>query len=282
MKLLLLASLSLVYFNLQAQVFDPIKNWFELSPFFIQEAVKSNQIASIYISIQEKNDGEPIKNRSEFLKYEFDRNGFILKSQKSISLSTKSDTAEFLYEYYPSGLLKRREEIQGPFHYSYSFLYKNELPLKEIKIDEHRLPKDTIYQRTFKVKKADSLLEILTLNLSGKAYKKRVIKFHHNHNPLSDKTSFTRNQNYTAVNYLYKDNWIREIHKTTYYQKLEKQKLLLYYQGEKLDHLVFFENDERIKKYAILYSNDGLEQTVIERNFKHSSIKIYNIYYSYY
>jgi hypothetical protein len=282
MKIIL--SLILVYTSLflHAQVLDPAKEWFELEPFFREDSIKTHHVSSIYINIQEKNDGEPIKKRSQFLFYEFNKNGALINSLKSISLNRKNDTAQHCYTYNQNNLLVRKTEIQGPFHYSYLYFYKNGLLKKEIKIDQNSTQNDTLYRRVYQSSKTDSLEAVKTLNELGKPYKERQMVYNKEGYCTKDRMSFIRNQNYNEVRYIYEQKLLREIQKDTYFQKLEKQKMSFSYLTDKLDYVIFFKEDEHIKKYAILYAESGLEKTVIERNYKESIIRIYNFYYETY
>lgn len=280
MRLLLLLFQFLITISIaQAQSFNPKAEWFDLIPFFSKDTIKSKEISTIYISIQSKKDGKKISEKSQFLRYNFDDQGNLIRSQKSVPMSNRIDTSEFNFSYNKSGLLKRRDEKQGQFNFSYLFMYNGNNLKKEIKIDNKS--NDTLYLKEFKTIEYEHVKITNTLNDHKVPYKQLKKEYDTDGKIILSKTTYNKTQNYLETSYKYIENILEEINHTIYFNKKKTNTLKFNYFESNLAEVEFYEDSLRVKKYAILYNENNLEQTVIERDYINSNINIYNIYYTY-
>ena len=262
-----------------AQVLDPSKEWFQLENFFDQESIEKNRISAIHIEALHKKDGEKIGSESQFLHYNFNEDFLLKDCFKSIPLKRGEDTASVHFEYNEEQLLVKKSEINGPFHFSYLFNYKEEIISKEVKIDEQSSNHDTIYKRFFQCEKTDSSLIIKSLNDNGKAYKTTEIIYNSFGKIKKERVNFSRGQNHIEKRFTYENEKLVQSEKTSYFHKLEKQKKVFNYSQGKFDYVYHFQNDQLIKKLAFTYNESGLISAVIERNYEEKSIRIFRFLY---
>lgn len=277
--------LSLTLFGLsiftQAQILDPSKEWFEMESFFNQKAIISNHISAIHISIQEKKDGGLIQKAKQFLHYEFDEAFLLKKSYKSIPIKGGQDTSWSTFQYNEDGLLIKKSEKNGPFHFTYLYEYKNGLAEKEIKINEKAENKDTVYERLLKSEKHDSTLIIESLNEHGKAYKTAKITYNQYGKIIKERSNYSRAQNYIEVLYTYENNQLLKLEKTSYFHKTEKHKKVFSYKNNMLEFVQSYKNEILTKKLGFTYKNNGLVSAVVERNYIDQSIRIFQFLYDF-
>lgn len=278
--------LSLIFLGLstfvQAQILDSSKEWFEMESFFNPEAIKAKGISAIHISIQEKKDGKLIKNFGQFLHYDFNEEFLLKKSFKSIPLKNGHDTSRTTFFYNNKGQLIKKSEKNGPFHFTYIYEYENGTASKEIKINEKTEKKDTLYERKLKSEKNDSTYIIESLNQYGKAYKTEKITYNQSGKIIKDRKNYSRGQNYTEVIYTYENNRLILSEKTSYFHKTKKQKKEFTYKNDKVEFVLFYKNEELIKKFGFTYQSNGLIAAVVERNYEEKSIRIFQFLYDYF
>ena len=235
-----------------AQVLDPSKEWFQLENFFDQESIEKNRISAIHIEALHKKDGEKIGSESQFLHYNFNEDFLLKDCFKSIPLKGGEDTARVYFEYNKEHLLVKKSEINGHFHFSYLFDYKE----KDI-----------------------SSLIIKSLNDNGKAYKTTEIIYNSFGKIKKERVNFSRGQNYIEKRFTYENGKLVQSEKTSYFHKLEKHKKVISYSQGKFDYVYHFQNEQLLKKLAFTYNESGLISAVIERNYEEKSIRIFRFLY---
>lgn len=261
-----------------AQFLDSKEDWFTLTPFFHQNEIANHQIEQIHIKIQSKKDGAAILDYCDFLQYNFNDKGQMVRSEKSIQLGRIIDTAQFIYQYNKDGQVICRNEIQRNVNYSFIRNYNQGLPYREIKIDENTIPFDTLYNRRLISKKTDYEFIVKTLNDKGLPFKIQT-ETYRNDQLNSKRIDYIRNQNYQEVAFGYENGKL--IRKSIHSQfGVSKDSYWIFsYQSNQLVTAVFYKGKQRSLKRVYTYREDGLLTDVIERNFIEKSIKIY--YFSY-
>ena len=279
----LLLSLFIAFTSLylKAQLIDPAATkWFELDNFFSKDAIAEQGIAAIHIKIDEKKDGEIIREKGDFLHYEFDAEGNLTQSLKNIRLANRIDTLENLYTYNDKGQLIEKNEIHPPFHFSFHYQFKENRPIKEIKIDESKPLKDTVQQHLYSYKIQENGIIKETTYTNGLPFKKEQIRFGQNGRITSRKLSYQRGGAYRHTLYHYENNQLKKVRLTSRFSKKSERFKQFFYKEAQLNEVLIFEEGKRTHKLAVTYKKNGLIEAIIERDFWAKKIKIYYFLYS--
>ena len=273
LALLLLSSLAC-----QAQVFDPKEEWFTMTSFFQRKEIADHQIQQIHIKIQSKKDGEAILKYSDFLQYNFNETGQMVRSEKSIPLGLIVDTACFIYHYNNEGQVIYRKEIQRNFNYSFIRLYQQDMPYRDIKLDENTIPFDTLYNRRLISKKSEYELVVKTLNDKSLPFMVQT-ETYRDGQIYSNRIDYVRNQNYQEEAFGYENGKLIRKSLHSQFGDSKDSYWIFSYESNQLTSAEYYKERERSLKRVYTYSEDGLIIDVIERDFIEKSIKIY--YFSY-
>ena len=275
MKLVFLFLVSFFTFQSYGQ-FDPGKEWFTLHDFFDSSVIKENQVRTISIFTSNKKDEAIFSSEVKLAEYSFSKEGKLTRSENYVALSNRMDTASFKFEYSGNRVYKRTEN-QGPFSFSYSYIWLNDSCYQETKLDNKT--KDTNYIHSTKViqtgrkKKLTHFNSIVrpmkkeweTQNLFGKIVYKRM--------------SYVRSLSFIEEVLDYQATQIvtRSIWNTIGKQK--KTNWEFTYKEGYLDFITIKENDSVILKYGLLYNNQNMLKALVKRDVVNKSVRVYKIEY---
>lgn len=267
---------------IRAQIIDPaVWNWFEMENFFNENELVKEGIEAIHIKIDEKKDGEIIQEKGDFLHYEFDPQGNLIKSLKSVKLANRVDTLQNRYHYNQDGQLLVKEEIHPPFHFSFHYQYTERQPTQEIKIDENSSKKDTIQQHFYSYKKQENtIIKEISYDANGQAFKKERTQRGKEGRLESHKLSYSRGGAYQHTTFHYENDYLKKVRFVSQFSAKTERFKQFFYKNGKLNEILLFEDGKRIKKMALTYKKNGLIEALIERDFEAKQIKIYYFLYS--
>jgi hypothetical protein len=267
---------------IRAQIVDPaVWNWFEMENFFNENELVKEGIEAIHIKIDEKKDGEIIREKGDFLHYEFDPQGNLIESLKSIKLANRVDTLQNSYHYNQDGQLLVKEEIQPPFHFSFHYQYEEDKATKEIKIDENRPGKDTVQQHFYSYKKQGNMtIKDISYDADGLPFKKEQTQMGTEGRIESHKLSYQRGGAYQHTTFHYENDRLKKVHFVSQFSAKSEYFKQFFYNNGKLNEILLFEDGKRTKKMALTYKKNGLIEALIERDFQAKQIKIYYFLYS--
>lgn len=268
--------------SIKAQILDPfVWKWFELDNFFDKRDLVEERIEAIHIKIDEKKDGEIIREKGDFLHYEFDLQGNLTKSLKSVKLAMRIDTLQNIYRYDQDGLLQEKEEIHPPFHFSFHYQYTQRQPTKEIKIDENSSKKDTVHQHFYSYKKQEnSIIKEISYDANGQTFKKERTQKGEAGRIESHKLSYSRGGAYQHTTFHYENDLLKKVRFVSQFSVKTERFKQFFYKNGKLNDILLFEDGKRTKKMALTYKKNGLIEALIERDFEAKQIKIYYFLYS--
>lgn len=280
MRIIAIALLLFLSLTAQTQhLFNFYEDWFGLDNYFNQVVVKANQIESIHIRIEDKKDGQKFKNKGAFLHYEFNAAGQLHQSMKSLVFTNRIDTSLQNLKYNAKGLIYKKEEIHGPFHFSYYFNYENQKPISELKIDASKAKLDTLYYRTFTYDSSQYEQHISILNDIGISFKSIQKTYTNDFKLQRQKTKYTRGHGSISFDYHYSDEKLTTIKQLSYFTKQEEQLTKFFYKANQLDEVLYFDNGKLKRKLGFLYKSNGLIDAIVERNLDERSVRIYYFMY---
>lgn len=263
----------------KAQTLDPEKEWFVTDDFFNEKEVKKFRIHTLTIKKSTKKDNATIQEKPKVLNYIFDSEGFLFQASKiDVRYGKKSlIKKEFRYDDYLR-LIHMSEDF-GYFKFDYFYKYKAQYLTDIIKIDKSS--RDTLFHKRFLNSASDTIMNTLTVNDIGKAYmqvttvKKDDFK--------SRKTTYTKSPRFEELNFFYDKKKLISMHRKTRESNQMKEVSSDYiYQNDKLADILVFENGEKIKRYGMVYNNEGLLKNVVIRNFALKEVEIYSFDYTFY
>lgn len=251
--------------------------WFSNESFFEAEVIQKHQIKAIHVWVSEKKDREIFENERSFLHYVFDPKGNLSKSYKEIQYRNRTDTLTHEYYYDRSGNCIRRVEKQLPFHFTYDYLFENELKKIEIKIDQNN--GDTSFVHLFKHRYQDDQHFIEVANETNKAFKLITIQKNSAKQLLMERTSFMRNSSFHERKYVYTENRLTEIIYRQFYNQMKEQKTNFEYKNEVLDYISVTENEQTNYRIGFIYGKNQLIKSIVKREPERKVTSIYRFEY---
>ena len=230
--------------------------------------------------IRDKDDGKIIEDEGVFLHYEFDSYGSLIRSMKGVKLSKGMDTAVTKFYYNENHQLIKQKEEQGNLSYTTIYEYESNLPKRLIKIDNNKTPEDTLYNRKLESRKQGGSLIINTLNNSGKPYLKEIKEFR-NDTLIGQHISHVFNLSFTEKKYIYEAGVLLKYIYISHFDKRKEAFWEYAYEKELIQEAQLFEEGERRKRRVFIYDKNNLPTSVVERDYKEKSIRIYSFLYSY-
>lgn len=259
---------------------DPAKEWFTLEGFFDIDKIQGADIKGVVIYKSDKKDDEAFNNERKLAQYYFNENGHLIESQNFVPLSRRIDTSSIEFNYKEDKLV-RRVESQGPFKFSFSFVWLNDSTFLEIKIDENTL--DTNYIHRIEIKKDSEYKEVFTFyNSIGRPMKSQWVERDLFNQKIYQKESYARSLSFEVDSFNYQ---AKQLLSRLIWNTIGKQKKTMYeftYVDGYLDFIVLKEDGELSFKYALLYNEKKLVKSIVKRDVKEKSISIYKLEYQYF
>jgi len=264
----------------EAQFFTFQNDWFTYSSFFYEEDLMSNQIRSIDIWKSKKKDGKKFGREKRILNYQFDPKGRLTLARKYNYSSNNVSSSDHLYQYDEAGKLFQKDEISKLFHFTFLNLNVSQKLHKRIKINQKTNPSDTAYIRIVETNNTPNSYEQIIKNENGVAFKKILEEYDSKGRLTNRRVSYVRNRNYTELTLMYNNDLLTDRISSNYFSKKNTVHWQIEYQDE-LPYLIkVYENDEFIKKYAFVYSEKNLPESIIERNFEDKNVSVYRLEYN--
>ena len=275
MKLVFLFLVSFFTFQSYGQ-FDPGKEWFTLHDFFDSSVIKENQVRTISIFTSNKKDEAIFSSEVKLAEYSFSKEGKLLRSENYVALSNRMDTASFKFEYSGNRVYKRTEN-QGPFSFSYSYIWLNDSCYQETKLDNKT--KDTNYIHSTKVIQTGRKKKLTHFNSIGRPMKKEWETQNLFGKIVYKRMSYVRSLSFIEEVLDYQATQIvaRSIWNTIGKQK--KTNWEFTYKEGYLDFITIKENDSLILKYGLLYNNQNMLKALVKRDVVNKSVRVYKIEY---
>lgn len=283
MKLLLFTLLSFCGLFSNAQLLDLTSNWFGEEGFFVEKTLQDHNIKSITIEKSSKLDGKYFSSEQDALKYTFNTSGQLVQSLKFIPLADRTDSSVFTFFYNKTQKVFKREEKEGPFSFTYYFVYKDDKLQKEVKINNYSPNLDTSYIRFYAHEELDGNTEKVTyFNSIRRPYQYREDQFDLFGQLIHQKTSLVRSQNFSEKEFTYQVN---QLIKKRSFTNVGKQQVNIWeYSYEKgiLDFIKHFQDDALIEKIGFTYRQDGLVSAIVTRDMERKSVTIYKFSYTFF
>ena len=275
MKLVFLFLVSFFTFQSYGQ-FDPGKEWFTLHDFFDSSVIKENQVRTISIFTSNKKDEAIFSSEVKLAEYSFSKEGKLTRSENYVALSNRMDTASFKFEYSGNRVYKRTEN-QGPFSFSYSYIWLNDSCYQETKLDNKT--KDTNYIHSTKVIQTGRKKKLTHFNSIGRPMKKEWETQNLFGKIVYKRMSYVRSLSFIEEVLDYQATQIvtRSIWNTIGKQK--KTNWEFTYKEGYLDFITIKENDSLILKYGLLYNNQNMLKALVKRDVVNKSVRVYKIEY---
>jgi len=269
--------------NLNAQIFDFTTEWFHSESFFVETEVEKRNIKSIHISKSEKLDGQVFKDENALISYHFLTNGKVQKVEKYLHHFNRIDTSNFIFYYSKSNILYKKVEQEGPFEFSYFYVYEDDLLSKELKANTQAERLDTSYQRYYIYKNSENEQLITHLNSVHKPFKIEKVKRDLFNQLISHKTDFVRNSNFLYTEYDYQLQQLNTKKVESYIgTQMNSEKWEYHYKNGFVDLINQYSEEVLTFKFAFLYSSTLLPKTIIERDVEKKSVSIYKLTYEYF
>ena len=281
MRVFLAVLFSLVQHHVYAQLLDPSADWFSLQDFFQERYVKEKAIVSLNLSVEEKADGEKIRDSGEKLSYFFNASGKLIRAEKKIPLSRGFDTAFVDYEYDIRGRLTKTVEHYGPYHFIYLNHFANDLVFTSLKINPKLKKRDTLYNRTHRIdRKEQTEIEKIS-NEKGGVFIEKKRSFDAQDRLIQEKVGYTYSRNRSRARYIYQQDQLIESLLIKDFRVRQEERRQFSYEAGKLKEVLYFKNDKLNTRTAFTYAQ-GLLSAIIIRNQEEGWIKIYRLHYELY
>ena len=266
----------------QAQLLNLSTEWFTEGGFFNEEIIQQYNIGSIGIYKSTKLDGAYFSSEKEALKYLFNSKGQLKQSFKFTSFTNKIDSSSFHFFYTKKNNIYKRIENEGPFSFTYYFIYQDKNLVKEIKIDNNSPCLDTAYIRLYNHEWIDDqIFKTTYYNSIQRPYQYKEEKFDLFGQLVYQKIQLARSLNFSEKKLSYTINQLTEKQKFTSIGKQQSHTWKYSYKKGVLDLIQHYNNDILIEKIGFTYQKDGLLSAIVTRDLKRKSVIIYKFNYTF-
>ncbi len=261
-----------------AQFIDPEVEWFGLDDFFLESIVKNHGIHQIEIKEELKKDGEMIKSGGNSYKYVFDSKGYLFKSFIYSNIHKRRDTSIRTVQYNFNMQITSETQDYGYYTFQYQNTYNDNSDLvKKLKLN----PKtgDTAFIREYVYDKLPDRQTISYLNSNGQAFKTETIEVSDSSKIIT--TQFVRNSNFTKQTFYYRP-LLQSVSTESHYGKSKRRSKDFIYNNGLLTDVIEFSGGRKSKRWGFVYSNEGLLNNIVMRDYDMKLVKIFNFDYQFY
>jgi len=281
MKAFLSSLFLLIFSHSQAQLLDPLSQWFSLRDYFDEEVIKERAITAIEIEVSEKADGRIIDEAGEKLKYDFNASGYLIRAQKRIPLYRGFDTAWVSFNYDLKGRMIQSKEHHGPYDFEYLYLFTSDSSFNSIKLRPKSTTADTLFYRKHLIRRTGQDEEEAISNRNGITFMEKKRQYDEYFNLIEETLEYVFSRKSSQMTIEYENGQlINKAYKMDYGQRSNSRWEYIY-KSDFLDEVKYYEK-QALKKRLVINYRDNLPSAVIVRNIDEEALKIYLFKYTFY
>ncbi len=270
--------LFLLLFTAKSQVLNPETEWFNLENFLMPNVPSHYNIKQMELSLSRKPDGEKMSPSKQVIQYNYSVLGLLNSIQSFDKGLEEKENASIQLSYNSQKQLSIRQEDIGPFHFSFHYYYDDEKRLKrQLKLGKG----DTLLDRHNSYAKIGKTVSISTLNSIGRPYQITTLRWSNDSSKKTIRKRYIKSQFYKEAISFYQKNQIVSLKEIFHYQNKKVKTQNFEYLNNRLDKMDIKADKQLLIKRAILYSKNGLVETVVERRLRESEIRVYHFNYQF-